>query len=41
MRTESSEITSYWLHEDVCSLLRSVRCCMSLGDCPGGFAVGL
>lgn len=21
MRTESSEITSYWLHEDVCSFV--------------------
>lgn len=38
MRTEVSETTSYRFHEDICSLLRSVRCCTSLEDCSSAFA---
>ena len=38
MRTEVSETTSYRFHEDICSLLRSVRCCTSLEDCSGASA---
>ena len=38
-RTEVSEITSYRFHESLYSLPRSVRCCTSLEDCSGTFAV--
>lgn len=41
MRTEVSEITSYRFHEDLYSLPRSVRCCTSLEDCSGAFAVAI
>lgn len=38
-RTEVSEITSYRFREDLYSLPRSVRCCTSLEDCSGTFAM--